>query len=83
MPPNEQIPSLIVVSGTDSKGTIATMFGGSIVLPNTDPNIDLVWAPGYDISVADARYNLQLPLWQGGGKGASIRRGSGTSEGKN
>jgi hypothetical protein len=51
-------------------------------LPNTDPDIDIVWAPGYEVTVADARYNLQLPQSQGGGTAAATREGSGTSEGK-
>ncbi|RFU26068.1 hypothetical protein B7463_g10270, partial [Scytalidium lignicola] len=77
LPANERVPSLIVAAGTDPYGTIATMFSGAIVLPNTDPEIDLVWAPGYGITVADARYNLNLP---DGTKAGSTRLGYGTSE---
>lgn len=54
------------------------MFGGSIFLPNTDPSIDLVWAPGYDVTVADARVGLPLP---DGTTATTYRPGSGTSEG--
>jgi len=56
---DEQVTALIVAAHTDHYGTIATNSYGE-TLSNTDPNIDLVWAPGFDITVADGRYPLTL-----------------------